>query len=123
MEINISIGEHNFLAEVYDTPTAKAILEKLPTKSTTNVWGEEIYFSISVEVETESDARSEMEVGELAFYPPMNAFCIFFGPTPCSINEKPVAADLVNVFGKLKAIDLDALQTIQSGQVVFVEQK
>ena len=42
-----------------------------------------------------------MEVGKLAYWPVGRAFCIFFGPTPVSIDYTPRAASGVNPIGHI----------------------
>ena len=88
-------------AELNDSVTATKIIEILPIEGTANVWGDEIYFDIPLNLDLESDARAEVEVGDLAYWPTGSAFCIFFGPTPVSTDEKPRAYSPVNVFGKV----------------------
>ena len=88
-------------AELNDSETASKIIEILPIEGTENVWGDEIYFDIPLNLDLESDARAEVEVGDLAYSPTGSAFCIFFGPTPVSTDEKPRAYSPVNVFGKV----------------------
>ena len=72
---NVSIG-----AEFLRTPTARAIYDSLPLNGLVNVWGHEIYFEIPLQLELEDDARQDVEVGDLAYWPSGPAFCIFFGP-------------------------------------------
>lgn len=118
--VKIISGDITIKAELNDSSTAQAIKAVLPVSALTNRWGDEIYFAVPVNAEEEPDARSEMEIGELAFWPPGRAFCIFFGVTPLSINEKPRAASLVNPIGKL--LDpVDSLLDVQSGQEIRVE--
>lgn len=117
MKIKISNGEYSFMAELYNTQTGNEIFKKLPFETSFTSWGNEIYFSIPVNVSLESAARSTLEVGELGFYPPMSAFCVFFGPTPMSIDDKPQAAGDVNVFGKLLEVDQDKLRNIRGGKI------
>ena len=105
--IKISAGGQVFYASLLDTPTAQAIIEALPFRSNANTWGDEIYFQVPAYAELEPDARARVEVGDLAYWPSMPAFCIFFGPTPVSNDGTPVAASKVNVFGKLEELDLD----------------
>jgi hypothetical protein len=82
--INISVENLSVEAEMLDTPTAKKILEVLPLESSANVWGDEIYFDIPLNIELEPEAGADVEIGDLAYWPAGPAFCIFFGPTPVS---------------------------------------
>jgi hypothetical protein len=61
-----------------------------------------------------------MEEGELAYWPPGQAFCIFFGATPASSGDDIRAASAVNIVGKLKG-DLSGLWGIPDGQEVTIE--
>lgn len=118
----IIINEMQFEASLIKSPTAERIYNALPFEGRANTWGDEIYFSIPVNAELEPDAREEVEVGELAFWPPGSAFCIFFGRTPASFGEKPVAASPVNVFGNITG-NLEALKKVRSGSLVQVKKK
>jgi len=119
--IKISIGARMFLAELYDTPTGKAIKEALPFDASANSWGDEVYFAVPASSSLEPGAKAEVEVGELAYWPSMPALCIFFGPTPMSSGSQPVAASPVNVFGKLDQVDLEELRGVKGGENVTVE--
>ena len=100
-KISISVENFSVEAELLGTPTASKIIEVLPLESSVNVWGDEIYFDIPVKLEPEPDARTEVEIGDLAYWPAGPAFCIFFGPTPVSVGNEPRAYSPVNVFGKV----------------------
>ena len=101
-EIIISAGEITASARLFDNETADAIWEALPIDGTVHRWGDEIYFDIPVVIVEANDARQEMQVGELGYWPSGNAFCIFFGPTPVSEGETPKAYSNVNPFGIVK---------------------
>ncbi len=118
-KINISAGNISLEAEILDTPTASKILEALPLESSANVWGDEIYFDIPLRLEQEPDARADVEVGDLAYWPAGPAFCIFFGPTPVSTGDQPRAYSPVNVFGKVLG-DARQLKGLSSGAMVMV---
>jgi hypothetical protein len=60
-------------------------------------------------------------LGEIAYWPPGTAFCIFFGRTPASTGAAPVAASPVNVLGKIDG-DLSGLHQVRSGAPVRLEQ-
>ena len=120
MKIIINIGEIQLYAELNETYTASKIYEALPIKGRGNTWGEEIYFSTPVKVSLEESAREVLEAGELGYWPDMQAFCIFYGPTPASKGDEIRAAGPVNVFGKIKS-DLAPLKAIKEPVIVEVE--
>ena len=93
-EIVIQAGSVTMEAELNDTKAADAIWEALPIEGRGNRWGEEIYFSIPVHCPP-NNPREVVEVGDLAYWPPGSAFCIFFGPTPASTGSAPRAASAV----------------------------
>lgn len=99
--IRLTLEDLVLSAELNDSETAISFREMLPLTFSMSRWGEEYYGDCGIQVNESSDARELMEVGELAIWPPGHAFCIFFGPTPISENEKPRAASSVNPIGKL----------------------
>jgi hypothetical protein len=118
--ILISSGEISLQAELNDNPTARKIWEALPIEGKANVWGEEIYFEIPVSMSSEPDARAEVEVGELGYWPAGNAFCIFFGPTPVSTDERPRAYSPVNILGRVLG-DATQFISVKNGEQVRLE--
>ncbi len=121
MKVIITFPTCRMEAEIFDTLTGRVIYNSLPLKRNVNTWGDEIYFEIPVRSELEKGARSEVSVGDLAYWPNMPAFCIFFGPTPVSKGNQPVAASPVNVFGKLTDVNPELLRGIADGVNVRVE--
>ena len=79
----------------------------------------EIYYSIPAAAELEDDAREVLEPGELGYWPPGSAFCIFFGATPISRGDECRAASKVNVFGKVLG-DTTPLWDMKDGQNITV---
>lgn len=99
--------------------TTNKIINALPFKSKTQLWGDEVYFEIPVHM-TEENACIEVEDGDLAFWPAGNCMCIFFGRTPASRADKPAAASPVNVFGRITG-DLSLLKNVKSGEKITVQ--
>ena len=100
--IVIQAGNVRAEAELNDSDTANAIADKLPIEAYANRWGDEVYFSIGIELPQADDAREEMAIGELGYWPIGTALCIFFGPTPMSRADGiPRAATDVNPVGRL----------------------
>jgi hypothetical protein len=115
----IVAGSVKLEAELNDSPTARLIADALPLDGRANTWGDEIYFNIALPAEREPDAREELEVGELGYWPPGQAFCIFFGRTPASVGDEPRAASAVNVIGKVIG-NARAFKSVQDGEIVFL---
>ncbi|NND06700.1 MAG: hypothetical protein HKN87_10000 [Saprospiraceae bacterium] len=120
--IRISIGEFEFIADLHTTPTGEAIWASLPIASSIHTWGDEIYFGVETAASLEAGAKSEVKVGDLAYWPSMPAFCIFFGATPASINTEPRAASPVNIFGHMRQVDPAVLRSLVDGASVRVEE-
>lgn len=99
--------------------TAEAIWKALPIKGKANRWGDEIYFSIPVDLKEEK-ARAEVEVGSVAYWPPGKALCIFFGPTPVSKHGEPRAYSPVNVFAKI-VCDSTVFKKVEDNNEVLLE--
>ena len=99
--------------------TAKALWEALPIEASANTWGDEIYFGIPVKVGPENP-REVVALGDLAYWPPGSAFCIFFGRTPASRGDEIRPASAVNVFGKVEG-DPKAFKKVRSGDRVRIE--
>ncbi len=76
VKISIIIGDETIHAELNDSETSKKIMEKLPLESDFSTWGDEIYFSIPVKTGAEN-SKDIVESGEIGYWPPGNAFCIF----------------------------------------------
>jgi hypothetical protein len=119
--IRIKAGSVAALAELNDTETAQAIWDNLPIKGRANTWGDEIYFSIPVSIALE-EGQDLVEVGDLGYWPPGQAFCIFFGPTPMSEGDKPRPASPVTVFGQVTG-DALVFQQVDSGTEVTIEKE
>jgi hypothetical protein len=106
--------------ELNNSRTAKKIIGSLPIKSSSNGWGNEIYFSIPVEEPLE-DPLEILEVGDVAYWPPGKAFCIFFGKTPASTDNRPQAASPVNIVGRItETKDIETLKGLKTGKEVVL---
>ncbi len=117
--IRITAANVSLAAELNDGPTARAILEALPIEGTVSRWGDEIYFGIGVDQPEEPGAIPDVQVGDLAYWPPGRAFCLFFGPTPASDGAQPRAASPVNVVGRALD-DAAALKSVPDGAMVRI---
>jgi uncharacterized protein len=99
-KIQIAAGAIETEAELNNTETAQAIWQALPIKGRVSLWGDEIYFSIPVNLQLEA-GQEVVSIGDLGYWPDGNAFCIFFGPTPASQGGEIRPASPVTVFGRV----------------------
>jgi hypothetical protein len=117
--VRVVAGTVTCEATLHSNRTAWAIWNALPITGRANRWGDEIYFAIDVDL-AEDEASEVVEVGDLAYWPPGNALCIFWGPTPASHAREPRAASPVNVFGHIESGATD-MSAVRSGTPVRVE--
>ncbi|HTX52091.1 MAG TPA: cyclophilin-like fold protein [Candidatus Baltobacteraceae bacterium] len=119
-KIRIIAGPVQAEATLNESPTATSIWNALPIEARGNTWGDEIYFSIPVNAKQEKDARDLVAVGELGYWAPGTAFCIFFGRTPASTDDRPRAASPVNIIGTVSG-DATVFRKVSSGTKVTLE--
>ena len=94
-------------------------MNAVPFSSNASTWGDEVYFHAPFHAELEADARAEMEIGDVAFWPDGDAIAIFFGPTPASVDNEPRAYSPCNLIGTLEG-DISVLKRVKSGSSLDV---
>lgn len=102
-----------------ETETAEKIALALPIEGVANTWGLEIYFEIPVSAELSPEATEKVSVGDLGYWPPGRAFCIFFGRTPASTDDEPRAASPVNVVGRIEG-DAAVFSSVPDGTKIII---
>ena len=118
-QIRIRAGQVQAIAELNDSKTADAIWKALSISAPASTWGDEIYFSIPVNLQGE-EPQAVVALGDLGYWPPGTAFCIFFGPTPMSRGQEIRPASPVNVFGRILG-DPKVFQKVRDGETVTIE--
>lgn len=93
--------------------TARLLAEKFPLRGFAQRWGDEIYFDAAVTVPA-ADLTEEVGVGDIAYWPPGRAVCLFFGRTPASTDDRPRPASGVAKVGRLIG-DYSSLRKIAAG--------
>ena len=119
-KIQITAGEVSVTAVLSESPTADLLWDALPLSAAASTWGDEIYFRIAVHADEEDGASDVVEMGAVAYWPPGQALCLFFGRTPVSRGNEIRAASAVNVMGVIDG-DATALKQVRSGARVVVE--
>lgn len=119
MRIAIHAGDITVEADLNSTAAAAALWDALPIEASGSVWGDEIYFPIPIEAGLE-DSKEVVEVGEIAFWPPGSAFCIFYGRTPASRGDDIRPASAVTPLGRIDG-DATAFRGSREGIAVRIE--
>ena len=119
-KIQITTQNITVEADLLDRSESDNFYSSLPFTGRVNTWGLEIYFSIDHSMELQEDASEIVNLGDIAFWPPGNAFCIFFGPTPASIGDEIRAASEVNLLGKIIGAPL-VFKSVPSGSDIKIE--
>lgn len=109
--IVIETPGHTLEAEFSDSAAGRMISSSLPLSADMSRWVEEYYGSVGIDIPEDGTERDIMEVGEIAYWPPGRALCIFFGRTPASTDERPRAASPVLPIGRVIA-GLDGLRSL-----------
>jgi uncharacterized protein len=118
-KIRITAGTVTVQAELNEGKTAAAIAAALPIQARGQTWGDEIYFDIGLALAPEAP-REVVEMGDLGYWPPGQAFCIFYGPTPMSRGDEIRPASPVNVVGRVVG-DPRSFKSVRSGARVTIE--
>ncbi|MEO1720280.1 MAG: cyclophilin-like fold protein [Pseudomonadota bacterium] len=118
-KVLIAAGDVTLSATLRDTPTADAIWDALPISGRVMTWGCEIYFSTSLSISRDADAKSVMEPGEIAFWPDGSAIAVGFGPTPISQADEIRLASPSNVWADADG-DVRMFETVSAGEDVSV---
>jgi len=110
------------ILELDDTNSPKTVndfVEKLPFTVDLNVWDDEIYTSESPINQPEENAKSPVQLNDIAYWPTGKAICLFYGPTPIGKPGEITPASPVNVIGKIILPDKIVLKNIDGKSATF----
>ena len=106
-------------AELNNSDTAQKVFDSLPITGTVNTWGEEIYITTLIKAGPENP-KEVVEPGDIGYWPPGSAICLFFGPTPASEGDEIRPASPVNIIGKIKE-DPTQLKQVKARSTITLE--
>ncbi|HPI97603.1 MAG TPA: cyclophilin-like fold protein [Synergistales bacterium] len=117
----MSCRGERILFELLENSISEALWGILPFGSRVNRWGKEIYFQLPFKAEME-DTVELVQPGDVAYWAPGSALCIFWGPTPASRGEEIRPASGVSVFGRVtEGMDILINESIRDGDLVVLE--
>jgi hypothetical protein len=116
--IKIQVGGVEVTALLNGCATADLVWDALPIISTGSTWGDEVYFRTDLTAD-EQDSEAVVDMSAVAFWPPGQAICLFYGLTPMSTGDEIRPASPVNVIGQIEG-DPTVLKSA-SGSDVRVE--
>jgi hypothetical protein len=120
MKLSVRIGDLQFMVDLLETETAKALIKAAPFKSRAQTWGEEVYFSTPVKAKLEKDALQVVDPGTVCFWTEGDAIALPYGRTPISSDERPKLASRCNVLGRIVG-DPRKLAAVKGGENITVE--
>jgi uncharacterized protein len=102
--------------------TVKAILRSLPIEVNVNKWGKELYTDKIPVTAQEENAKSEVNLLDVAFWPEGSALCLFYGPTPISKPDKIEPYSPVNIVGHIVTEQSNIINRIKAATKVIINQ-
>ena len=102
--------------------TVKAILDNLPIEVNINKWGKELYTDKTLIRAQEENAKSEVNLLDVAFWPEGCALCLFYGPTPISKPDKIEPYSPVNIVGHIVTEQGDIINKVKATTKVIIKQ-
>jgi hypothetical protein len=120
-KIRIRTRNDEYLAELDGSDISNAIWLSLPFTSPINMFGCQIYFEMPIDYAEPEELVTKLEVGDIAYWPKVGAFCIFFGPTPLSGDDGlPVSRYKVTKIGRIIG-DCSSMEDAGDRQPITIE--
>lgn len=111
------------LDDSHSPKTVKSFLDNLPFTVRINLWGDEIYTDESPVNMNEENAKSLVDLFDVAYWPSGKAICLFYGPTPIGNNNEIKPYSPVNVIGKISNADKKILSKLKDGMKATFQKK
>ena len=108
------------LDESRSPKTVKGLLDSLPIEVKINKWGKELYTDKIPVTLHEENAKSELNLLDVAFWPEGSTLCLFYDPTPISKSNKIEPYYPVNLVGRILS-ESDIIDRVRDGSRVIVK--
>ena len=119
-KVILKCKETKLVLDLRETLTADIIYNALPLKSKVQKWGDEIYFETGLIIELESDAKSIVNIGEIAFWNSGSAIAIGYGKTPISKGNEIRLISPCNIWADSK-FEKSCIENIKENETIILE--
>jgi hypothetical protein len=119
-KVILKCKETKLVLDLRETLTADIIYNALPLKSKVQKWGDEIYFETGLSIELESDAKSIVNIGEIAFWNSGSAIAIGYGKTPISKGNGIRLISPCNIWADSK-FEKSCIENIKENETIILE--
>ena len=119
-KVILKCKETKLVLDLRETLTADIIYNALPLKSKVQKWGDEIYFETGLSIELESDAKSIVNIGEIAFWNSGSAIAIGYGKTPISKGNEIRLISPCNIWADTK-FEKSCIENIKENETIILE--
>ena len=119
-KVILKCKETKLVLDLRETLTADIIYNALPLKSKVQKWGDEIYFETGLSIELESDAKSIVNIGEIAFWNSGSAIAIGYGKTPISKGNEIRLISPCNIWADSK-FEKSCIENIKENETIILE--
>ena len=116
---NVKLDDIEIKVKIDDSITADKLWDSLPLESVGTLWGEEVFFRTDISASLDNNSKLVVELGDVGYWPPNKAMCIFYGKTPASTDHEIRPASAVNVFGKV-VDDIEKLKKVKEDCDILV---
>lgn len=119
--IRIKTRNDEYVGELDDSDISNAIWLSLPFTTRINMLGCQIYFEMPLNVKIAGEQKTVFDKGDIAYWPKVDALCIFFGPTPLSGEDgRPVSKFPLIKIGSVTT-DCDSMEFAGDRQTIRLE--
>ena len=119
-KIVLKCKKAELILDLRETLTADIIYNSLPLKSKIQKWGEEFFFETGLNVELENNAKSVVNIGEIAFWNDGSAIAIGYGKTPISKGNEIRLISPCNIWADCK-FDKSYIENIKENETIILE--
>ena len=119
-KVILKCKETKLVLDLRETLTADIIYNALPLKSKVQKWGDEIYFETGLIIELEPDAKSIVNIGEIAFWNSGSAIAIGYGKTPISKGNEIRLISPCNIWADCK-FEKSYIEHIKQNETIILE--